>query len=72
MSNTLHQELKTNAGRLADSIDDGGLDLHDAVIQAMLADGFTFDEAVRAMNVVALAYEVRRRAYAEAKKEGAQ
>ena len=72
MNRTLHSELKQNSSRLADSIDNGGLDLHDAMIQALLADGFTFADATKALNAVSLAYEVRRRAYNDGKNEGAQ
>jgi hypothetical protein len=67
----LHAEIKQNSSRLADSIDNGDLGLHDAIIQALLADGFTFNDAVKALTAASLVYEVRRRAYDNGKIDGA-
>lgn len=58
--NTLHNELKKNTERLLDSVDNGGIDLADAVIQALLADGFEFEDAAKAFNTISLAYGIRR------------
>lgn len=63
--NTLHNEIKKNTERLLDSVDDGGIDLADAVVQALLADGIEWEDAAKAFNTIALAYEVRRRTVAE-------
>ena len=62
---TLHSEIKKNTGRLLDSVDAGGIDLADAVVQALLADGIAWEDAAKAFNTMGLIYEVRRRTAAE-------
>jgi len=56
--NKNHTEINL-AQELLDSIDAGGIDLADAVLAACRADGIT---AQWPAHVVALAYEIRRRA----------
>lgn len=63
--NTLHSELKKNTERLLDSVEYGDLDLADAVVQALLADGFEWEDAAKAFNTISLAYGIRRREHEE-------
>ena len=49
------------ADDLLDSIEDGGIDLADAVVQALMADGIAHEVASQCRHAMALAYRVRSR-----------
>ncbi len=64
--NKNHTEIKNRNEELLDSIDAGGIDLADAVIAALVADGIAHEVAVQASNAIALAYQIRQRAHEDA------
>jgi hypothetical protein len=60
------QNIINSNNALLDSVDDGGIDLADAVVAALVEDGVPYEMASSARNAIALAYQIRQRSREDA------